>query len=294
MSSLDDAIREKLNEAGVRSEVTGKQTIGGGSINEAMRLMTTNDSFFVKAHRNPPPDFFEAEAVGLKMLSEVGTLRIPEVVASGGVPGEKTRFLILEWIEPGRASGEATEALGRGLAAMHQQRHSQYGLGMDNYIGSLPQPNGWYDSWTEFYAEKRIRAQRDIAKERGYLNHQRAKGLERLIGQMDNFIDAGNVHPAPLHGDLWGGNWMASAEGDAVLIDPAAFYGDREIDIAMSRLFGGFPRRFYEAYNEVFPLMDGYEDRLALYQLYFLLVHLNLFGESYGRQVDGILRRYVG
>ena len=145
-----------------------------------------------------------------------------------------------------------------------------------------------------FYRDERLGAQRDLARQRGHLPRERARLLDRLIERLDEWIDERHVQPSLLHGDLWGGNWMVALDGQPVLIDPAVYFGDREADLAMTSLFGGFPPDFYSAYNEVFPFAPGYRERQPLYQLYYLLVHLNLFGESYGPRVDGILRQYVG
>ncbi|HQE20158.1 MAG TPA: fructosamine kinase family protein, partial [Aggregatilineales bacterium] len=205
-----------------------------------------------------------------------------------------TEYLILEWIDRNGSRYNAARELGRQLAMQHKQVYPSYGLEYDNYIGELPQKNRRTRSWVNFYRSERLGVQRDLAAQRGLLPRERARRLDQLIERLDRWLDERLTHPSLLHGDLWGGNWMVALSGEPVIIDPAVYFGDREADLAMTALFGGFPPDFYQAYNEVFPLAPGYEERQPLYQLYYLLVHLNLFGESYGSRVDSILSRYVG
>src|SRR5574341_668244 len=283
-----------LRAAGDPGPITGFRQVGGGDINQAARIETPEGRYFVKWHDNPPPRFFECEAAGLQLLHAAGTVRAPQVIGCGTVSGRRTAFLIMEWIETGLRSHSAAEALGRGLARQHLQKQVEYGLDHNNYTGRLPQLNQPSDSWIAFYGERRLGAQRDLAAQNGHLPPQRARLLDALVGRLDRWIDERACQPSLLHGDLWGGNWMAAANGEPVVIDPAVYIGDREADLAMTALFGGFPTAFYNAYAEAFPLTDGYEERQPLYQLYYLLCHLNLFGERYGGSVDSILRRYLG
>jgi protein-ribulosamine 3-kinase len=265
-------------------------SIGGGDVNEAARIETPDARFFVKWNIRPRPRMFEAEARGLNLLAFAEALRIPRVIAVLDQPAA----LVLEWIDPGSSRTAAAEALGRGLAQQHRSSASTYGLDHDNFIGSNPQRNTPARSWIEFYRDRRLGAQRDLAQRNGYLTPDRMRRLDRVMDRLAQWIDDDAVVPSLLHGDLWGGNYLIDAEGNPVLIDPAVYYGDREAEIAFTELFGGFGARFYAAYQEAWPLDRGYADRRDLYNLYHLLNHLNLFGEGYGGAVDAILRRYAG
>lgn len=291
---LDDSVRATLREAGDPGPIQAVQHVGGGSINHAARIETPAGRYFLKWHDAPPPRFFACEAEGLARLRASGAVSVPAVVGHGQVDGSRTAYLVIAWVPAGDRSGSAAETLGRQLAELHRARQGRYGLDRDNYIGRLPQPNAESDSWLDFYRTQRLGAQRDQARAQGLLPAGRAERLERLMARLDEWIDEAQCQPSLLHGDLWGGNWMVSADGQPVLIDPAVYAGDREADLAMTALFGGFPPAFYAAYEEVFPTAPGAADRQPLYQLYYLLCHLNLFGESYGGSVDAILRRYVG
>jgi fructosamine-3-kinase len=179
------------------------------------------------------------------------------------------------------------------LADLHRHTSDKHGLDQDNFIGRLPQPNPPTPSWTAFYREHRIGFQMQMARQKGLLPPHRQHALARLMDRLPDLLDDQAIPPSLLHGDLWGGNYLVDAQGQAVLIDPAVYYGHREMDLAMTELFGGFSSRFYDAYDEAYPLY-GYAERRALYQLYYILVHLNLFGEHYGGQVDSIAGRYAG
>ena len=203
-------------------------------------------------------------------------------------------FILIEWLEapPAASRARAGEILGTALAAMHRASAPAYGLDHDNYIGATPQRNTPLPSWVEFFRERRLRPQAELAARNGMLPAARAARIERLLGRLGEWIDDKDVQPALLHGDLWGGNFIVGPGGAPALIDPAAYYGDREADLAMTRLFGGFPPSFYAAYQAAWPLAPGWQDRVELYNLYQLLNHLNLFGEGYGSQVDATLARY--
>jgi fructosamine-3-kinase len=293
-AALLDALQEDLRAAGDESSVQHIQRVGGGDINQAARLITTQASYFVKWHASAPPRFFEAEADGLRRLREANALRVPEVIAHRPAERGQPAFLILEWIESASGNKRVVGSLlGERLAAQHRQTRDDFGLEIDNYIGSLPQPNTPDSSWVAFYRDQRLGVQRDLAADHGRLPPARARLLDRLMADLDRWLDDA-VLPSLLHGDLWGGNYMLGPQGEPVLIDPAVYYGDREIELAFTKLFGGFSGDFYDAYQDAYPLPSGHEERVPLYQLYHLLTHLNLFGESYGGSVDSILRRYVG
>jgi len=278
------------------------QRIGGGDISNAARFEAGGRAYLVKWHGNPPrprpgwPDLFQAEARGLKLLRSAGALRIPVVYGVGSGEGEGPAYLLLEWLDSSRGANRQAvgEALGRGLAELHRATAPAYGLDHGNYCGATPQANDWLDSWVDFYGQRRLGFQMELAGRHGLMPRSRRRRLGRLIDRLERWIDEAACLPSLLHGDLWGGNWLVGPAGEPVLIDPAVYYGEREAELAMCRLFGGFPQAFYRAYDEVWPPAPGRDERIPLYQLYHLLNHLNLFGEGYGGQVDGVLRRYVG
>ena len=279
---LSTALTEQLGN--IRSAMP----VGGGDISEAARIETDHAAYLVKWNFRPRARMFEVEARGLQLLAEAKALRVPQVIALIDQPPA----LVLEWIEAGSNKSSAADALGNGLAQQHRSIGARHGLDHDNYIGANPQINTPADAWIDFYRDRRLGVQIDIARERGHLTPDRSRRLEAIMNHLDRWIDPGAVVPSLLHGDLWGGNYLIDAHGDPVLIDPAVYYGDREAEIAFTELFGGFGPRFYAAYNEAWPLDRGYTDRRDLYNLYHLLNHLTLFGEGYGGSVDAILRRY--
>lgn len=292
-SAIITAVEPMLQAAGDASAIRSARSVNGGDINQAACIETAEAVYFVKWLNNAPYRFFECEADGLRRLDGSGTSRVPNVIGTATVSGTDTALLVLEWIATTGKSAQAAETMGRQLADQHRARQAYYGLEIDNFIGKLPQPNLRSNSWIEFYSEQRIGAQMAQAQANALMPAHRRRGLESLIQHLPKWIDESDCQPSLLHGDLWGGNWMQAASGEPVLIDPAVYYGDREADLAMTSLFGGFPQRFYDAYEEVLPLASGYQERQAIYQLYYLLCHLNLFGEGYGGQVDTILHRYL-
>jgi fructosamine-3-kinase len=191
----------------------------------------------------------------------------------------------------GADSDSSAATLGRNLAALHQVTAEEYGLDHNNFIGASPQPNTPTANWVTFFRDKRLGFQMSLAEQRGYLTSRRARLLERIGARLEEWLPA-RPPASLLHGDLWGGNWLTTDAGEPALIDPAVYYGHREADLAFTHLFGGFPPTFYAAYQQSWPLTEGYEARQDLYNLYHLLNHLNLFGESYGSGVDAILLRY--
>lgn len=276
---------------GLGSSVADAHRLGGGDINEAFSVsLADGRRVFVKSNRRAAPDMFEAEAQGLAWLAEANAIRIPRVLAvgRGGDP-----FLVLELIEPARSAARAfDEHLGRGLANLHRAGAPSFGLERSNYIGSLPQSNRSHATWAEFYRSERLVPMIARAFERGDIPKALRSKLDLVLERME--VLAGPAEPpSRLHGDLWGGNLHRDCDGEPVLIDPAVYGGHREIDLAMMRLFGGFSEKVFDAYAEAFPLAEGAPDRVPLYQLYPLLVHVNLFGSSYtsgvARAVDAIL-----
>ncbi len=281
-------------ETTLGAPVTDTRAVFGGDINQAAVFSAGDARYFVKWNTSAPPQMFPTEAHGLRLLAEPGALRVPDVIAQGDAEDGAPAFLVLEYIETGRKRGDTTmAAFGAGLAELHRATAEQHGLDCDNFIGRLPQPNTPSPSWAAFYRDQRIGYQMELARERGRLPKHREDLLTRLMERLPAILGDGDIPASLIHGDLWGGNYLVDANGDAVLIDPAVCYGHREMDLAMSELFGGFSARFYEAYQATWPT-PGYDERRALYQLYYILVHLNLFGESYGGRVDALAARYVG
>lgn len=273
-------LRSALEVAlGARFEAA--QVAMGGDINEAYQVRFSDGRVvFVKTHPRADARLFPTEARGLAWLAEARALRVPQVLAFSAedVPGP--RFLVLEWLRRAERVADFDERLGRGLAALHRVEPPGFGLDHDNFIGRLPQVNTPAGDWAEFYAERRLRPQLRLARDAGHLDSSLAQQLGRLIDVLPTIVGPPEP-PARLHGDLWGGNLHVDERGEPVLIDPAVYGGHREVDLAMMKLFGGFGPRVFAAYDEAYPLAPEHEDRVPLYQLYPLLVHVNLFNGSY-------------
>ena len=273
-------------------EVVSTRDLHGGDIHSAYRVeLAAGEVLFVKSSSGAPRGMFTEEARGLEWLRAAEALRIPTVVAVAD-DAEGPRFLALEYLEPGRHEPAFDEKLGRGLAALHRAAAPSYGFDRDNYIGSLPQSNRVHASWAAFYREERILPLVRRALDRRALPAGARAKFDRLFDRIESLVGPSEP-PSRLHGDLWGGNLHADDRGQPCLIDPAVYGGHREVDLAMMRLFGGFGPRVFAAYGEAWPLSDGHRHRVALYQLYPLLVHVNLFGGGYAdsalRAVDDAL-----
>lgn len=274
--ALRDAVARKLGR-----QVASSSPLSGGDINAAFRVeLSDGQRIFVKSHPRAPDTMFGAEARGLRWLRDAEALRIPEVLAvsESGDPGP--RFLALEYIEPQPQGRGFDESLGQGLARLHRSGAPSFGLDHDNFIGSLEQVNEDRATWSAFYREQRLEAQLRRATDRGLLDSRLRGDFDRLFGCLESLLGPTEM-PSRLHGDLWGGNLHTGDRGEPCLIDPAVYGGHREVDLAMMRLFGGFGRRVFDAYAEAWPLAPGAEGRVPLYQLYPLLVHVNLFGGGY-------------
>jgi fructosamine-3-kinase len=272
-------------EAALGSATLTWNAVGGGDINAAHEArLADGRMIFVKSNHDAPAGMFAAEARGLGWLAETDALRVPAVLA------QAEDFLVLEHIAPGRRRPDFDETLGRGLAALHRKGAESFGLDHDNFIGRLPQANAPLPTWAEFYRERRLLPQLRMAVDGRRASPTMRRGFDRLLPRLEELVGPAEP-PARLHGDLWGGNAMADERGQPCLIDPAVFGGHREVDLGMMRLFGGFSARVFAAYEEAFPLPPGSEARVPLYQLYFLMVHVNLFGGSYVASVEHALER---
>lgn len=282
---LRTALRRDLG-----TEVVGMMRVGGGCISEAYEVhLADGRRVFAKSHPEAPPGFFTVEAEALRWLAEPDAVHVPEVVAAGD---DEIHYLAVEWIEPGRPRPSTDEDLGRRLAALHRYGADTFGWERDGYVGDLAQPNGPLDTWAEFYRARRLEPLARRAIERGTLPAEAAAEFDRLFERLPGLVGP-DEPPARLHGDLWGGNLLVGSDGTPWLIDPAPYGGHREIDLAMMRLFGGFGRRVFAAYEEAHPLAEGHEDRVHLHQLYPLLVHVTLFGSGYAAQTMEAVRQYV-
>lgn len=289
--TLWNGIEQRI-AAATGSAFTGAERapVGGGCINSAYRLEGGGRRFFVKLNDADRLEMFAAEAAGLAELAAAGAVRVPRPVCLGAESGQS--FLVLEYLELRGDGAAAEERLGRELAALHRVTRPRYGWARDNTIGATPQPNGEADDWTGFWRERRIGFQLELAARHGHGGELQRKG-QALLERLDLLLE-GHAPPASLlHGDLWGGNWSVDASGRPVLFDPAVYFGDRETDLAMTGLFGGFGPRFYAAYAEAWPLEPGYGERRALYNLYHVLNHLNLFGGGYLGQALALLDRLL-
>lgn len=271
------------------SDVVSSDSLGGGCIADARRLTLKNGRIlFCKSGTSA--DSFEKEAHGLMELAKPGVIKVPEVIFFD------EEILLLEYIQQGRRNNHFFHNFGEALARLHQYKGERFGFYEDNFIGATVQLNDSEGSlplnWATFYFKKRIYYQYELAVKNGYDDGT----LRRLISKLEDRIESmigDDEAPALLHGDLWGGNFMVSGNGEAVLIDPAVYYGHREADLAMTTLFGGFDHAFYVAYQQQYPLKPGWEYREGLYQLYHVLNHLNLFGSGYYSQSIALLKRYV-
>jgi fructosamine-3-kinase len=270
------------------------QRIGGGDINEAYRVtLADGRTAFVKTRAHPSPGEYEAEAAGLRWLAEPGLVRTPAVLELGD------RYLALEWVEPGALSPDGAEELGRALAGTHLAGAERFGAPpgapADTGFGSLRLPNEPARDWPIFYAQRRLLPLLRIARDRRAVGEEGARAVESICERIEELCGPPEP-PSRLHGDLWGGNVMAGADGRAWLIDPSSYGGHREVDLAMLRLFGGragTEKRIFDTYEEAAPLAPGAAERVELYQLAPLLVHAILFGGSYGAAAERAARRYL-
>ena len=271
-------------------QVKGFKYLSGGCINEAGKITTSRGNYFIKWNgKDRCPGMLEKEGIGLEALSKTKTVPLPEVVAAGEA-GE-WQYLVLEYIEPGALTPSSWEGLGSGLAQLHGHHQPSFGLGYDNYIGSLTQSNKEHGTWAGFFEHERIRPLLEKLVQAKRIGHDMLGPFDRMFARMGGIFPEGA--PSLLHGDLWGGNVIGSRRGVAMVIDPAVYFGHREAEIAFTMLFGAFEKPFYEAYHHLLPLESGFEERKDLYNLYPLLVHAILFGDSYLGQVKCIIKHFT-
>lgn len=280
-------ISTQITEAtGTAFNMMNARAITGGDINIAYHLQGEQQAYFVKLNRAELITMFEAEACGLNELADSNTLRVPKPITYG-ISADKA-YLVLEYIEFSRRSSSSDRLLGQKLALLHNQPKNYFGWQQDNTIGSTPQSNRRHTNWPDFWRDERLHHQLHLAATKGYRGHLQTAG-EQLCGHLPDFFSDYQPQPSLLHGDLWSGNAATDSSGQPVIFDPACYYGDRETDVAMTELFGGFSQDFYAAYADINPLHAGYKIRKKLYNIYHILNHLNLFGSGYLRQAENMI-----
>jgi protein-ribulosamine 3-kinase len=278
---------------GRKVKISSSGILGGGCINNASKVETNAGTFFLKWNSSSAPDIFIREAESLKELKKAaaGLLIIPEVFGAKEV-NDTPGFLILEYLKPSISFTGTDENLGRGLATLHQYTNDRFGFYSNNYCGSTPQDNSWKKSWIEFFRDNRLRYLLDLIQLKNPLPSREINTYEKLLDNMTELLPSESI-PVIIHGDLWSGNFMDTERGPA-LIDPASYYADREMEMSIMTMFGGFSNRFYSAYEEISPLPADWRSRNRLYQLYHVLNHYYLFGGSYRNQALNIATYYVG
>ena len=271
------------------------QPVGGGCIHTALSIEGEGAGgrrlrFFAKVNEASSAPMFAAEAEGLEAIRATASVEVPRVIAKGA--GEDDAWLVLEWIELEALDAARASRLGEALAAQHRRQQRKFGWEHDNYIGTSPQLNGWSEDWADFWRHRRLHAQLRLAAHNRLPSRMIDRG-ERLASDCDAFFATYRPVPSLLHGDLWSGNAGARAGGGPVVFDPAVYAGDREADIAMTELFGGFPKDFHAAYRNAWPLDAGYPVRRDFYNAYHLLNHANLFAGDYVRQAERSIERLL-
>lgn len=282
-----EQIAAQISQAtGQLFQIRHQRSVGGGSVNQAYALSglasSREQSYFVKLNQASRLAMFEAEALGLKQMAASQTIRVPQPICWGVAD---RAYIVLEWLNLGYGDHQAWEAMGRDLAAMHRVTGPGFGWQQNNTIGFIPQVNDWTTDWTEFFVTHRLGFQFDLARQKG----GRFPKQSQLIATVPQLLADHHPIPSLVHGDLWTGNAAVTQQGEPVILDPATYFGDREVDLAMSQLFGSFPANFYQAYNEAFPLEPGYAHRKILYNLYHILNHFNQFGGSYEAQANQMI-----
>jgi len=290
MDPWQDIERSIRAAVGAPFAIESRTGIGGGCINECYAVRGRGRAYFVKLNAREKEDMFAAEAAGLEEIARSRTVRVPHPVCHGA--SADASWLVLEHLELGPASEPGMRALGRGLARLHGTTAQRHGWHRDNTIGATPQVNTPSADWIAFWREHRLGYQLQLAARNGHRGRLQEDGA-RLLDELPAFFADYRPAPALLHGDLWSGNTAMAAGAEPVIYDPAVYYGDREADLAMTELFGGFSQPFYEAYRTEYPLDPGYATRKHLYNLYHVLNHVNLFGGGYGAQAERMIERLL-
>ena len=269
--------------------VESVHSIGGGCINETAKVKTSAGIFFAKWNdAKKYPGMLETEANGLRLLKGAAAISVPEVITPKTIGN--TQYLILEYIDSAVKQKNFWIDFGKSLAKLHKNTSEKFGLDHDNYIGSLPQSNCQHLKWSEFFVLERLEPQIRLARNNKRIGNSILRQFGKLFSQLEKIFP--EEKPSLLHGDLWIGNYMIGNKGKPFIIDPAVYFGHREIDLGMTKLFGGFSSEFYESYHEQFPLEKDWQKRTDICNLYPLMVHVNLFGGSYSSQIESTLRRF--
>ncbi len=278
-----------LEVFGRELECAEYRMIAAGNINQAIYLNTEKGEFLLKTNHQDFTDLFKREKEGLDLLRSNCQLLVPQAIAEGRL--EDRNFLLMEWIKSGKTVSEYSQVLGEGLAELHMATQSHFGLEVDNYISILPQSNEMRSDWVSFFIEKRLEPMLQRALYEGLVDERFVARFREIYPKLNGYFP--NEKPSLLHGDLWAGNVITGPKGLPAIIDPAVYYGHREMDLAFSKLFGGFDHRFYQTYHSIFPLEPGFEERVDVYNLYPLLVHVNLFGRGYLSGVERTVKRLL-
>ncbi|TGV02680.1 fructosamine kinase family protein [Flavivirga rizhaonensis] len=283
-NDLKSLLSNILNES-----ITKVSPVRGGDISEAFKIETSNNAYFLKSNNvSNASNMFQIEAYGLQVIRKTNTIKTPKVLACDTF--QNVAFLLMEFIDSKSASSSDYKNLGNQLAQLHQCTSDNFGLDQDNFIGSLHQSNKPNTTWVDFYTTERLQPQIELAKQKQLLSKNEYPSSQKIKETLEPLF--AGIKPALLHGDLWNGNFLISKNGTPYLIDPAVYYGHHEVDIAMTKLFGGFSVCFYDTYYSNFETDEHSSARIEIYQLYYLLVHLNLFGNSYYGSVLSILKKY--
>lgn len=269
-------------------QIENTRSVGGGCINQCYKVIGEDAEYFVKLNQASQVEMFAAEALGLKQLYATQTITVPQPICWGTV--DNSSYIVLQWLDLGSRSNQSWTEMGRQLAAMHREgTNDRFGWERNNTIGSTPQINTWMENWADFFAEQRIGYQLKLAKRRG----GNFPDTDKVVGVVKSRLADRQPQPSLVHGDLWSGNAAFACDGAPVILDPATYYGDRETDIAMTELFGGFSQAFYQGYDREWQLDDGYEQRKNIYNLYHILNHFNLFGGGYGSQAKRMIQQIL-
>lgn len=280
-------INETIDE---QPKVIGISPVSGGCIHNAQKVTTVKGNFFIKMNQASDLNMFKTEYSGLELLASAGEINVPESIACGVRDGQA--YLLLNFIDSSARKSSFWNDFGLALANLHKNHcNDRYGLSYNNYIGRLDQFNEFSEDWISFFIEQRLEAQLKLAFDNGYIDRTYLTNCTRFYQKLPELLPV--EPPSLLHGDLWSGNFMTGEEGQPVIIDPAVYYGHREIELSFTQMFGGFDRQFYRSYMEAYPLQPGFESRVEIYNMYPHLVHVNLFGPSYLGGVTPVIRRYA-